>query len=36
MISGFISRFFGKATMPAISEELWQATLAQLPFLARL
>jgi Mlc titration factor MtfA (ptsG expression regulator) len=36
MISGFISRFFGKAAMPAISEELWQATLAQLPFLARL
>ena len=36
MISGFLSWLFGKAEGPGISDELWHATLTQLPFIARL
>ena len=36
MISGLVSRLFGKPQPPAIPDGLWQETIAQLPFLARL
>ncbi|MFA7292007.1 MAG: M90 family metallopeptidase [Rhodocyclaceae bacterium] len=36
MIASLVSRLFGKPQLPAIPDELWQETIAQLPFLARL
>jgi Mlc titration factor MtfA (ptsG expression regulator) len=36
MIASLVSRLFGKAEPPAIPDVLWQETIAQLPFLARL
>jgi Mlc titration factor MtfA (ptsG expression regulator) len=36
MITGLVSRLFGKPQPPAIPDELWQETIAQLPFLSHL
>lgn len=36
MISAFIGRLFGRTRAPVVSEECWEETLAQLPFLSAL